>query len=88
MVSFLGFFQVFYTWGVPDDPCKKSICRHDFGDSVRSEEGFGTFKRLPKAPISLVRHFEGGPQRAKWPKLVKKGQKDNFSKTYKNPKIF
>ena len=76
-------------WGVPDDPpSEKSIGCHDFGDRVRSGEGPGTLKRLPKAPISLVRHFKGGPQRAKWPKWAKKGQKDNFSKNFKNPNCF
>ena len=60
-------------WGVPDDPpSEKSICCRDFGDGVRSGVGLGTLRRLPKAPISLVGHFEGGLQGAKWPKMAKK----------------
>ena len=63
-------------WGVPDDlPSEKSIGCRDFGDGVRSGEGLGTLRRLPKAPISLVGHFEGGSSGGK---MAKNGQKDNF----------
>ena len=73
-------------WGVPDDPpSEKSICCRDFGDGVRSGEGLGTLRRLPKAPISLVGHFEGGSSGGK---IAKNGQKDNFSKNFKNPRFF
>ena len=63
-------------WGVPDDPpSEKSKGCRDFGDGVRSGEGLGTLRRLPKAPISLVGHFEGGSSGGK---MAKNGQKDNF----------
>ena len=63
-------------WGVPDDlPSEKSIGCRDFGDGVRSGERPGTLRRLSKAPISLVGHFEGGSSGGK---MAKNGQKDNF----------
>ena len=73
-------------WGVPDDPpSEKSIGCRNFGDGVRSREGLGTLRSLPKAPISLVRHLEGGYPGGK---MTKNGQVDNFSKKCKNPRFF
>ena len=73
-------------WDVSDDPpSEKSICCRDFGDGVRSGEGLGTLRRLPKAPISLVSHFEGGSPGGK---MAKNGQKVNFFLKSKNPRFF
>ena len=47
-----------------------------FGDDTGSGGGLGTFRRLPKAPIFIVRHLEGGLQ---GPKLTKMAKKDNFA---------
>ena len=73
-------------WGVPDDPpSEKSKGCHDFGNGVRSGEGPGTLKRLPKAPIFLVGHFKGGSSEGK---MTKNGQKDNFRNNFENPRFF
>ena len=54
-----------------------------FGDSNGSGGGLGILRRLPKAPIFLVRPLEGGLWGPKWTKMAKKPTLLKKSKNYR-----